>query len=452
MKRILVLLLLLPTVAWGQGVTLNQLAPAATLKGSDIFPVWQGANPAKGATIGQIQGLINAPQAGSSFIAGDLVVGGPLSEQVQDSANCSVFCALPKRFQVGSSTSATSLWPDTFIPGTSTASQLYSITTSAQSGYIAGAFNTRTSDTAADTGGVTEGVQILALNDRSTGTRNTWGLYVQGMYTSTTAGTQLFGSELSISNNNPIGTEDPFTVNSQGWAHGLRLDCINAASFGGLTSNSCQNAIDIVNNGKQFSSGIVFGSTALDTSVLTNPPAISLPSSANGYGIYWYSGANAPEWEIFSTGTSGSVKKLQLASTLLQLTDSSGTIDWSLSATTGGQMLVGSSGGANCGNYLQLTGRATGQSVLVQSAGCSDSNVVLDFQSKGTGSVRARPGSNTANAFVVTNAAASTTYLSVDTSAGNVVLPQVTTGTPVASLCIDSSNNIIKKTTTGSCV
>lgn len=33
-----------------------------------------------------------------------------------------------------------------------------------------------------------------------------------------------------------------------------------------------------------------------------------------------------------------------------------------------------------------------------------------------------------------------------------ITIPAVATGTPVASLCIDASNNIIKKTTTGSCV
>jgi hypothetical protein len=33
-----------------------------------------------------------------------------------------------------------------------------------------------------------------------------------------------------------------------------------------------------------------------------------------------------------------------------------------------------------------------------------------------------------------------------------VSLPAVTTGTPAASLCIDASNNIVKKTTTGSCI
>lgn len=36
--------------------------------------------------------------------------------------------------------------------------------------------------------------------------------------------------------------------------------------------------------------------------------------------------------------------------------------------------------------------------------------------------------------------------------AGGLVLPTIATGTPAASVCIDASNNVIKKTTTGSCV
>ena len=36
--------------------------------------------------------------------------------------------------------------------------------------------------------------------------------------------------------------------------------------------------------------------------------------------------------------------------------------------------------------------------------------------------------------------------------AGQVSFPAVSTGTPAASLCLDASNNIIKKTTAGSCI
>jgi hypothetical protein len=44
------------------------------------------------------------------------------------------------------------------------------------------------------------------------------------------------------------------------------------------------------------------------------------------------------------------------------------------------------------------------------------------------------------------------TNVGVKITTGTVSLPSVATGTPVASLCIDASNNIIKKTTAGSCI
>jgi hypothetical protein len=330
------------------------------------------------------------PAPSGTFAAGDLIVGASATA-IKDSVGTStcgsaVFfaCALPNRFQIGTASNTSSLWPDTMIAGTSTASQIYSITGAGQAsaGYIGGSFNTRTSDAATDGGGVTEGVQILAVNDRTTGVRSTWGLYIQAMYPSTVAGTQIFGSEFSISNNNTAGIEDPFTVNHSGWAHGLRLDCIDAGTAGGSTSNNCQNAIDIVNNGKQFSSGIVFGTTALDTATLTNPPAISLPSNANGYGIYWYTSAATPKWKMFSVGTDSNTKSIRYGNNIISYLDESGTIDLSLSVASGGQVQIGGSSGANCGNYVQLNGQGNGSPAQITAQGCSDANTQLELQGK----------------------------------------------------------------------
>lgn len=56
-----------------------------------------------------------------------------------------------------------------------------------------------------------------------------------------------------------------------------------------------------------------------------------------------------------------------------------------------------------------------------------------------TGNIHIRSGATPSDAIVI--------------SSGQVVsLPAVATGTPTASLCIDASNNIIKKTTAGSCI
>lgn len=323
----------------------------------------------------------------------DLVAIGPGTTAIQDSSVCSGYCALPNRFQVGSSTSAMSLWPDAVIPGTSTASQLYSITaTPALSGYISGAFNTRTSDTPADTGGVTEGIQSLVLNDRTTGSRNAWGVYVQAMFTSTVAGSQLLGQEMSISNANAASSslatsEDPFHVNNAGWDHGLRIDCIQASNFSLPTSVNCHSAIDVITNPLKFTTGINFGSGVLDTTVQTNPPALMMPAGTNGYSLEWFSAAATPEWLVYSDGSSGVKKSMELASSAWNLQSNSATFLKMDFSTGVGQMTVGNSASASCGNGVQFTGRATGQSVILASVGCTDTNINISVTPKGTGSL-----------------------------------------------------------------
>lgn len=324
-----------------------------------------------------------------TFTAGDLIAGAGTTS-AQDSANCTTYCALPNRFQVGSATSATSLWPDTVIPGTSTASQLYVITaTPVLAGYIAGAFNTRTSDAPADTGGVTEGTQTLCLNDRTTGVRNAWCNYTQAMFTTTLAGGQLFGHEYSISNVNPASTtlatsEDPFHINVNKWDHGIRVDCIQASNFGQSTSFTCKNGMDFVPNPLPFTTGINFANGALDTTVLTNPPALLLPSGTNGYSIAFYSAAATPEWNIWSvaSGGSGTARQLRFGTSVVDMIDPSGTIDFEIAPTTGGTTKIGSSSGVNCGNYIQVNGAANGAIPQIQALGCSDANTTLQLAGK----------------------------------------------------------------------
>jgi hypothetical protein len=69
-------------------------------------------------------------------------------------------------------------------------------------------------------------------------------------------------------------------------------------------------------------------------------------------------------------------------------------------------------------NKLAIQGGATGNPVQLNAVG-SDTNIGIQLNPQGTGAVS---------------------------------LPSVATGTPTASLCIDASNRIIKKTTTGPCI
>lgn len=58
--------------------------------------------------------------------------------------------------------------------------------------------------------------------------------------------------------------------------------------------------------------------------------------------------------------------------------------------------------------------------------------------------------------FTFRNSAGSTNYATLTAGGFSsnvpIVVPNITTGTPVASLCLDASNNIIKKTTSGACI
>jgi hypothetical protein len=88
--------------------------------------------------------------------------------------------------------------------------------------------------------------------------------------------------------------------------------------------------------------------------------------------------------------------------------------------TSGSAFIYGTTQlGVNQNNRLQVAGAASGSPVVITTTGTSDANVNVQITPKGSGTVQ---------------------------------LPTAATGTPVASLCLDASNNIIKKTTAGSCI
>jgi hypothetical protein len=53
--------------------------------------------------------------------------------------------------------------------------------------------------------------------------------------------------------------------------------------------------------------------------------------------------------------------------------------------------------------------------------------------------------------FLQRTAGAATTLMALSPT-GTMALPGTATGTPTSSLCLDASSNIVKKTTTGSCI
>lgn len=84
------------------------------------------------------------------------------------------------------------------------------------------------------------------------------------------------------------------------------------------------------------------------------------------------------------------------------------------------------------GNGITFVTAPNGSAPVIKATnagtGGTDTNINLSLQAQGTGAVALGSGSNA------------------------VSLPVVPTGTPSASLCIDAGNNIIKKTSAGSCI
>jgi hypothetical protein len=273
---------------------------------------------------------------------------------------------------------ATTAWPDTIIPATSVASQLYSLTTGNQAGYIGGAFNTRTSD-APLSGGVTEAIQALAVNDKTTGSRTAWGAFVESVMGLGATGTSAFGVEITSDNlNSDVGTSDPFTSNITGQTIAIRADC-----FGNF---NCTTAMDVRNNGEPVNAGIVFGSNAISTTYYTNPPAIAMASGANGHALTWFAAAAKPTWSIFSsdaTGSSATAKSIVLSPTTAYVSTSVGVGGTgSLNLATGELGLFkeaasGSAPGAAGGKIELVCGTNSGTAKLIVYAGTSTTPATL---------------------------------------------------------------------------
>lgn len=90
----------------------------------------------------------------------------------------------------------------------------------------------------------------------------------------------------------------------------------------------------------------------------------------------------SPKWIMKSTGSDANAKTIQFGNNIISYIDESTTTDFTQQVTTGGQVQIGSSLGANCGNFVQITGRANGNSALITAQGCSDANTQLELQGK----------------------------------------------------------------------
>ena len=211
-----------------------------------------------------------------------------------------------------------SVWSDQYLPGACDNVAFCSLAPTA-SNQAAAFFGARSSDLGSSTG--KENVNILTINDKLTGNNTVWGIYFQGESLLGTSGIS-FNFENSMGNFGTAVEVDPFNIDIDGMTDNARIDC----GYGtGPTYTNCTVGLDIVNNGAPYETGINFGSTALDTSILTHPPAISMASGSNGQAIAWYksSGYSTPSWEIYSTNTTNNGNTLVLGDTSVTWGDSS---------------------------------------------------------------------------------------------------------------------------------
>jgi hypothetical protein len=200
--------------------------------------------------------------------------------------------------------------------------------------------------------------------------------------------------------------------------------------------------------------GFKFGLDLSNASFDANAAAITLAANQRIYG-------NATGGNFFPSGVGTSYFGYASAATGWQFT-TGGAVG--LTITTSYVGVVNPSG-VNTGDRFGVVGSsaiqlgmtidnsnagATAQTTLNIGNNTSTNEVAITLNGGGFS------GGAGANAFTI-NAkggmvlAAGVTGIQINTS-GVVMLPNTVTGTPVASLCLDASNNIIKKTTTGSCI
>ncbi len=220
--------------------------------------------------------------------------------------------------------------------------------------------------------------------------RSTWGIYVQseGAADANWSGAQMIGQEISMMSAGPTSTfaTDPWFMSYGGAVKNLALDCgagpLHGNPFGGYISqvtgppqpfNQCSSALEILQNGNTIARGITFEYRALtvnalpfvDSVISAHPPAIQMPSGANGYGIYWYSARATPTWSIDDTSTGAlhsriHLNDLQGVSSNIAINDAVNTLDFQLFITDNGRMVTGSSAGPGAGDYVDFRGGTPG--------------------------------------------------------------------------------------------
>lgn len=215
-----------------------------------------------------------------------------------------------KQGYFGQASQNNSNWTDQYLPTYCVLDAFCSLNLSGSS---SGAlFGLRTSENTGSTSVASLNSVILSVNDNTSTSHELWSQYIQTEVLLGASATSLnLSTEEDIAGQNTAVQANPFGVNVQSGLYGHRVGCGNGLS----AQTSCTVAYDVVNNGAKFFTGINFGATALDTTLLTHPPAIALASGTNGQAITWQweTGYSNLAWSIYSTSTSVLANSLVLS-------------------------------------------------------------------------------------------------------------------------------------------
>jgi hypothetical protein len=216
---------------------------------------------------------------------------------------------------------------------------------------------------------------IFHVRNESTNDRDAWGIYIDAVRGSATAG-NVAGVELDIANCSgttdakylPYGFEGQSTPTA--WSYGLSL-----ASGGDITTNPdalpVSHALGIINNGSTFHTGIVFRSDALTLDGSGYGEAIALGQK---HKIGWHlSGGEASYLTSVATTLATGVRAL-LIDNGLELRRSGNDQPFFRALTS-----------STAVNFIELAANVTGSGPIIRAASSGDANQNIVFQPAGTG-------------------------------------------------------------------
>jgi hypothetical protein len=171
-------------------------------------------------------------------------------------------------------------------------------------GKLASVSATRGSDNAAVSGSpqVIANTCVVADDNTTSGVQmQMWCRYEHNIIA---PGSNMLGhlsDENSIRNMDTVSAQsDPFTPNPTHMSKNLRLD--SGTGSGQSPSNTVTTAMDIINNGGMYRSGLIFGSNAFDTSLNSVPDAIAF---AKLQAQTYYTAAATYAWKVYMDANSG---------------------------------------------------------------------------------------------------------------------------------------------------